>query len=169
MSLASALVGRLRLRRLTRCGRRVEVQGRLWVHGPGEVEVGDATQLCGGATGIDFRPAKNARIVIGTRCRVSEGVMIEATELVQLGDRVVVGPWAKILDNDFHPLDGSGEQPPPKPVIIDDDVVIGSRAIILPGVRIQKGARIEDGAVVHRRVAAGARMAGNPATVVKSA
>jgi len=49
---------------------------------------------------------------------------------------------------------------------VGDDVVIGIGAMILKGVRIGAGARIEAGAVVTSDVPAGAVAAGNPARVV---
>ena len=171
MSIAGALWRHLHMRRrFARRGRDVRVEGRLWIHGAGQVEVGDGTRFLGGDVGVDLHPLANGCIRIGAGCRVHEGVSIEATELVQLGDRVTVGAWVKVLDNDFHPLRGEpGEQPPPEPVVIGDDVVIGARAIILPGARIENGARVAPKAVVRRRVRQGSLVSGNPARVVGSA
>jgi acetyltransferase-like isoleucine patch superfamily enzyme len=105
--------------------------------------------------------------VIGPDSCLNEGVSIEACELVRLGSRVHLGPWSKILDNHFHSLQGDHRGlPPSQPVIIEDDVHIGARAIVLPGAYIQKGAIVREGAVVTRRVAAGSEVAGNPAKPV---
>lgn len=54
-----------------------------------------------------------------------------------------------------------------KPVIIDDDVWIGGRVTILPGVHIGKGAIIGAAAVVTKNVPEYAVVAGNPAKVLK--
>ena len=169
MSIVGNLLTRFQLRRLTRRGNDVDVQGRLWVRGQGSVEVGTSTHFEGGATGIELKALeRDARILIGSRCRIGEGVSIEACELVSLSDDVTVGAWTKILDNHFHPLRNGYEADRPKsaPVVIEDDVVIGSRVIVLPGVRIQKGARIADDSVVSRRVGAGVTVGGNPARVL---
>jgi len=102
---------------------------------------------------------------------------------ITLGRRVVVSYHVTIADSDFHPLDpaarrqdaianapgGDPSQRPPiesRPVTIEDDVWIGIGAIILKGVRIGRGARIDAGAVVTRDVPAGARVGGNPARVL---
>ncbi|MCB9159898.1 MAG: CatB-related O-acetyltransferase [Caldilineaceae bacterium] len=53
------------------------------------------------------------------------------------------------------------------PVRIEDDVWIGARAIILPGVTIGQGAIIGAGAVVTKDVPAYAVCAGNPARVLR--
>ncbi len=54
-----------------------------------------------------------------------------------------------------------------KPVKIEDDVWIGARVIILPGVIIGKGSIIGAGAVVTKSIPAYSIAAGNPARVVK--
>lgn len=160
----------LRLRRRARCGRHVVVRGWLWLHGRGRVEVGDGVILDGGPIGIELHSFPHARIVIGAGCRINPGVSMEALELVQLGERVTIGTGAKIIDNNFHPLRGDQHEPPSsRPVIIEDDVAIGNDAIVLPGVRIQRGARIADGAVVSHLVRSGSTVAGNPARPVRSA
>lgn len=53
------------------------------------------------------------------------------------------------------------------PVIIDDDVWIGTRAMILSGVHVSQGAVVGAGSVVTRDVPPYAIVAGNPARVVR--
>lgn len=55
-----------------------------------------------------------------------------------------------------------------KPVIIEDDVWIGSRVTILPGVKIEKGSIIAAGAVVTKNVDEYSIVGGNPARKIKS-
>lgn len=52
-------------------------------------------------------------------------------------------------------------------MVIEDDVGIGDRAIILPGVRIGTGSIIGAGAVVTKDICPMAILAGNPARVVR--
>lgn len=54
-----------------------------------------------------------------------------------------------------------------KPVTVGDDVWIGQRALILPGVSIGTGAIVAAGSVVTRDVPPFAVVAGNPAKVIK--
>ncbi|MBQ1412352.1 MAG: transferase, partial [Clostridia bacterium] len=54
-----------------------------------------------------------------------------------------------------------------EPVIIEDDVWIGGRVSILPGVRIGTGAVIAAGAVVTKDVESYSVVGGNPARVIK--
>jgi maltose O-acetyltransferase len=52
-----------------------------------------------------------------------------------------------------------------RPVIIEDDVMIGPGATILKGVRLGAGSFVEAGAVVTKDVPPGARVIGNPACI----
>ena len=56
---------------------------------------------------------------------------------------------------------------PEQPVIIEDDVWIGTEAIILLGVHIGTGAGIGAGAVVTKNVPNYAVVGGNPAHIIK--
>ena len=70
-----------------------------------------------------------------------------------------------ILENYYHDTsDGSIRR---APVVIEDKVWIGCRAIILSGVRIGRGAVIGAGAVVTENVEAGMLVAGNPAKPIR--
>ena len=65
------------------------------------------------------------------------------------------------------PMDQQGFQEE-KEVIIEDDVWIGGRVIILPGVKIGKGSIIGAGAVVSKNVDPYSIVVGNPARKVKT-
>lgn len=54
-----------------------------------------------------------------------------------------------------------------RPIIIEDDVWIGSRVTILPGVKIGKGAVVGAGAVVTKNVTPYYIVAGNPAREIR--
>ncbi len=88
-----------------------------------------------------------------------------------IGNRVLIGSGALITDNDAHPVHVvprrySKEKIGALPVVIEDDVFIGARAIILKGVHIGKGAVVGAGAVVSKDVPALSIVAGNPATIM---
>jgi maltose O-acetyltransferase len=65
-----------------------------------------------------------------------------------------------VRDKDKKPEDDKG-------VIIEDDVWVGTRAIILHGVKVGRGAIIAAGAVVTREVPPYAIVGGTPAKVLK--
>ena len=116
--------------------------------------------------------ARGAEVVIGEGCGFS-GTTIVAMGSVRIGDRVLVGSNATIVDTDFHPLDPEGRRRNPtgghhEPVRIGDDVFIGMGALVLKGVTLGDGCVVGAGAVVSGDVAPGAVVAGNPAQFVRS-
>jgi acetyltransferase-like isoleucine patch superfamily enzyme len=98
------------------------------------------------------------------------GCGITALQRVAIGNRVLIGAGALIVDSDAHPRHPEerlrGASPTNSPAEIADDVFIGARAIILKGVRIGQGAVVGAGAVVSSDVPAFMIAAGNPARVV---
>lgn len=113
---------------------------------------------------------QGARLKIGDDVGLS-GCSITVLGAVTIGDRVMIGSGALILDSDLHPLDPHerstySENIQVKPVVIGNDVFIGARAIILKGATIGDRSVIGAGAVVTRAVPANAIAAGNPARIV---
>ena len=105
---------------------------------------------------------------LGYELRVSVGREVTIGRCCYIADRV------SIADQDGHPLDPDArrrrEPVSPdriRPVVIEDDVWIGSRSIILKGVRIGRGAVVGAGSVVTSDVPPGTVACGNPALVVK--
>ena len=101
---------------------------------------------------------------VGFGCEIPNGVT--------LGSHVMMGPDVLIFTQNHQTADTEipmREQgmAPLKPVVIGDDVWIGARVCILPGVTIGQGAVIEACAVVSKDVPAYSVAVGNPARVVK--
>lgn len=91
---------------------------------------------------------------------------------VRIGQHVMMGPEVIVLTRNHRfdridvPMWQQGHLDV-EPVVIEDDVWIGTRAIILPGVHIGKGAVIGAGAVVTKDVPEYAIVGGNPARVIR--
>lgn len=94
---------------------------------------------------------------------IGEGTMIDMN--VVLGGRATVGKNCHIGAGSV--LAGVIEPPSAKPVIVEDDVVIGANAVILEGVTVGKGAVVAAGAIVIDDVAPNTVVAGTPAKVIK--
>lgn len=112
-----------------------------------------------------------AEIVIGDDVGVS-GCTISAHRSVRVGNRVLIGSGALVTDSDAHPVDPDERRQMKDgvslSVVIEDDVFVGARAIVLKGVTIGRGSVIGAGAVVVRDVPPYSIVAGNPAKVVGS-
>lgn len=99
-------------------------------------------------------------------------VSIFNNSLVQLGDRVLIGPGVCIC-TDTHASHArermeSGSTSFARPIIIESDCWIGAGATILPGVRIRAGTTVASGAVVAKDVGPGLLVGGVPARVIRS-
>lgn len=115
-----------------------------------------------------------AVIDIGEDTGISGGVICAAVN-VHIGKRCLIGADVKIVDTDFHALkvenrryNDADEDIAAAPVVIGDDVFIGTGAIVLKGVTIGAGSVIGAGAVVSRDVPNFSVAAGNPAKVIRS-
>lgn len=92
--------------------------------------------------------------------------------LVNIGQNVMIGPelFAQSRNHNFNntniPMREQGKQNDQE-IIIEDDVWIGAKVIILPGVRIGHGSIIGAGSVVTKNVSPYCIMGGNPAMVIK--
>jgi acetyltransferase-like isoleucine patch superfamily enzyme len=95
--------------------------------------------------------------------------------LVEIGDRVAISPNVTIIassnpnnsrlaENEYVKMNLIKKEK----VIIEDDVWIGSNAVILPGVRIGKGAIVGAGAVVTKNVLPYTIVAGVPARNIRT-
>ncbi|TYS70780.1 2,3,4,5-tetrahydropyridine-2,6-dicarboxylate N-acetyltransferase [Sutcliffiella horikoshii] len=115
-----------------------------------QVEIGDNAVIMMGAS-----------INIGSV--VGEGTMIDMN--VVLGGRATVGKNCHIGAGSV--LAGVIEPPSAKPVVIEDDVVIGANAVVLEGVTVGKGAVVAAGAIVIDDVAPYTVVAGTPAKKIK--
>ena len=107
-------------------------------------------------------------VKIGRNVRIAADVMIETAhpQWVSIGDNVQIGEQCLILAH-IHSL------PPRKSellgyisVSIDDDAYIGAASVILPYVKIGRGAVVTAGSVVTRSIPAMTMVQGNPARPV---
>jgi len=100
------------------------------------------------------------------------GVDCQIYGRVTLGRDVMMGPEVILLtrNHGFARIDlPMMDQPDSeeKPIVIGDDVWIGTRAILLPGVTIGQGAIVGAGAVVTSDVPPRAIVGGNPARILR--
>jgi maltose O-acetyltransferase len=119
----------------------------VWFSGPGQI--------------------RRSGVTIGTNTRVNRNCTLDLRGGLTVGDNVSISPEVMILtaSHDAHAPDFAYRW---APVAIDDHVWIGTRAMVLPGVTIGRGAVVAAGAVVTRDVEPLAIVAGVPAKRVGS-
>ena len=110
---------------------------------------------------------RNAVIMMGAVINIGavigEGTMIDMNAV--LGGRATVGNHCHIGAGAV--LAGVIEPASAKPVIVEDNVLIGANAVVIEGVHIGEGAVVAAGAIVIEDVEAGKVVAGCPARVIK--
>jgi maltose O-acetyltransferase len=121
--------------------------------------------------------AKHVVIEVGASTYLSNNVQVISESRISIGSGCLIGDGVLIIDSDFHDLSAAARDASAPltssaitltaPVIIEDNVFIGSRVIILKGVTIGKDSVIGAGSVVVRSIPPGVIAAGNPAKVIR--
>lgn len=102
------------------------------------------------------------RIVAGNGSNVQMMSFLDGRGGITIGSNTDITIGVKIFSEDHNPQ-SSGYETRPRPVMIGNDVFIGSFAIILPGISVGDGAVIGAGSVVTKNVEEYSIVAGNPA------
>lgn len=101
-------------------------------------------------------------IEIGNDSIIGEGAVLDGRDKLIIGDHVDIASEVMIYNSE-HDVQSGDFEAKTAPVEISDYVFIGPRAIILPGVKIGKGAVVGAGAVVTKDVESFAIVGGVPA------
>lgn len=159
------------------CGRGVRTGVFLhWIQGSGDLYVGDRVTLDGKST-IAFaaRFTERPTLRIGSRTLISHNCLFTIAQEVSIGSDCMIASDAFIFDSSGHPADPAARlaklPPAPeeiRPVRIGNNVWIGRRATIFPGVTVGEGSVVSAGAVVTSDVPPYTLVAGNPARKVAS-
>ena len=128
----------------------------------GAVEVAN----CEFYEGVRLEVYKGARLKIGNGTYLNRNTLIIAVGSVTIGADCRIAWDVIIMDSDLHPVDADNQPTSSSPVVIEDDVWIGCRSIILKGVRLGRGAVIAAGSVVTKDVPPHAIVCGAPARII---
>jgi maltose O-acetyltransferase len=158
------------LRSAQTLGPRVRLWGIPAITNHGRLLVGDRVRLASGISTLELSVGPEGTLEIGDRVLINHGCSIGATKLVRIGDRCNIGSQSILIDNAFHQLDPDrrDQQPEPAPVILEENVWLAARVIVLPGVTIGKNSVVGAGSVVTRNIPADVLAAGIPAKVIRS-
>lgn len=114
---------------------------------------------------------KGVGLSLGHNSYLGRNCFLALDSKITIGDNVMVGPQVMIFtaNHGLQPDYPMIEQPIKRaPVEIQNDVWVGARAIILPGVSLGHGSVVGAGAVVTKSVEPYAIVAGVPAKQVNS-
>lgn len=115
----------------------------------------------------------NSKITIGDGTWINNNFCaIAEHSSITVGKRVRIGTGVEIFDSDFHGISikdrGQSKAEWSKPVVIEDDVFLGSNVRVLKGVTIGKGSVVGNSSVVVKNIPPGVIAGGNPARVIKA-
>jgi acetyltransferase-like isoleucine patch superfamily enzyme len=173
---SAAIEARVRLRyaSLIRLGQGSYLDEGVYIHAcPAGVEIGPRTLVMHGSVlhVYNFRDLPHAGIRIGSDSLIGEYNVIRGQGGVTIGDRVYTSPMTQIIavnhvfDDPARPFVEQGITA--EGIVIEDDVWLGSAAVVTDGVRIGRGAVVAAGAVVTREVAPHTVVGGVPARVLR--
>ena len=174
---AAAIESRVRLRFADhiRLGHGVYLDEGVYLHAcPRGIDIGPGTIVMHGAVlhVYNFRDMPHSGIKIGRDSLIGEYSVIRGQGGVQIGDRVYTSPFTQIIavnhvfDDPNQPFVEQGITA--EGIVIEDDVWLGSVAIVTDGVRVGKGAVVAAGAVVTKDVPPYTVVGGVPAKPIKT-
>ena len=170
-------------------GRNMMVFNKIYLMGNGHVKIGDnlvfrsgdgLNALSRNIRGILFTDA-HGNILLGNNVGISSACLWSKCRIT-IGDNVNIGADSLIIDTDAHPHNyferrrefkintGKLEYEnyiPSAPIIIDDDVWIGTRCQILKGVHIGARSIIAAGSVVTKDIPADVVAGGVPCRIIR--
>jgi maltose O-acetyltransferase len=145
--------------------------------GAGEIALGEGVQFGWRQSPLFFtgychvEVGERGRIEVGDRTEFNNNLMIKSEGGgIRIGRDGLFGAHVEIFDSDFHDLHPERRKTGAArvaPVEIGDNVFVGMGVRILKGARIGDDAVIGAGSVVTGEIPAGVVAAGNPARVVR--
>jgi acetyltransferase-like isoleucine patch superfamily enzyme len=165
---------RLRFASQIRLGRGSYLDHGVYIHAcPGGVSIGSNTYVMHGAVlhVYNFRNLPRSGIEIGNDSLIGEFTVIRGQGGVHIGNRVYTSPHCQLIavnhifDDPDRPFIDQGITA--EGITVNDDVWIGSGAIITDGVTVGQGAVIAAGAVVTTDVPPHMVVAGVPARIIR--
>lgn len=116
---------------------------------------------------------EGATLIIGNNVGMN-GVLTFCSNSIRIGDNVKIGGGTRIYDSDHHSLDyllrrtTSTDIGKTAPIVIEEDVFIGTGCYIGKGVTIGARSIIAAGSVVVKSIPADCIAGGNPCKIIKN-
>lgn len=163
----SMLTGRFNLRRCDHVGARPRTRRRPYIENMGSIHIGNDVNINSRNVQTDLVSGPEGLLEIGNEVSINFGVSIVANKKVSIGDRVRLGPYTMIYDSNLHVHGDRFKRAEGDPVVIEDDVWLATRVMVLKGSRIGKGSMVASGSVVSGIVPPYTVVGGIPARIIK--
>jgi acetyltransferase-like isoleucine patch superfamily enzyme len=160
------LMAKYYLQRCAKVGVFVSVNGKPKIKNQGQIYLGDEVRIWSNVYQAKIFVERGAVLRVGDNTRLN-GCHISASYMITIGNNVRIAPEVLIIDSDYHSVQDHFAVGKKCPIVIEDDVWLASRSMILKGVRVGKGAVVAAGAVVTKDVPPYSVVAGVPAKVIQ--
>jgi len=170
LSNASAVLrARYYLRSAEVLGSRVRLWGVPSITNKGRLLVGNRVRLASTVATLEIGVGPDGVLEIGDNVLINYGCSIAATKLVRIGKRCNIGTHVTVIDNSFHHLDPErrDETPASAPVVLEENVWLATRVVVLPGVTIGANSVVGAGSVVTHDIPPNVLAGGMPAKVIR--
>jgi maltose O-acetyltransferase len=161
---------RWHLRRADQLGSMVRLRGTPRVVNDGTMIIGHKVRLDSRAAAIELVAESGGTLELEERVFVNFGCNLAASKLIRIGARSLLGPYCMLMDNAYHSIDPDrrDERPDSEPIVLEPNVWLGARTIVLPGVTIGRDSCIGAGSVVTKDVPPRTLAAGVPAKPIRT-
>src|SRR5258708_34813799 len=147
-----ALNARIQLRGAEFRGKRVTLHGRAVVSNKGRISLGDRVRLVSTVATLELATLPGGHLEIGDNVFINYGCSLASSNHVKIGNDCLIGSHVMIMDTDFHRVEDKSWDTTGVPIIIEDRVWIGNRAIVLTGIRMGHDSVVAPGSGVTRDV-----------------
>lgn len=157
--------------RCDQVGKRVRLIGGIpLILGHLRIRLGDDVVVHGVSTFSGAKVFDRPTLTVGNSSHLGYQLTINVGCDVTIGDHVLIADRVTIMSYDGHPANPAERHLPAstqssRPVVIEDNVWIGSGCIIMKGVRIGSNSIVAAGSVVTQKVPQDSLAIGNPARV----
>ncbi len=145
----------------------VRLTGSARVVNHGRMSFGDRVRLDGGTVRLEFVTWARGELRIGANTFINYGTTVSAVERVEIGKDCNIGQYCIIMDSDYHSVENHHLPGESRPVVIQDDVWLGARTVVLRGSTIGRGSVIGANSVVTGEIPPYSVAAGSPARVLR--
>ncbi|NWJ45890.1 MAG: acyltransferase [Chloroflexi bacterium] len=165
----NVLRAKIYLRKASFLGKYVQVLGnpRIGVWG-GEMIIHNKVVIDSIVARVEIVANKGGRLEIGEGTYINYGTSIACSKSIVIGKKCLIGTYCNIIDNDYHGILDRDKPAPSQEVVLEDNVWIGGKVIILKGVTIGKDSVVAAGSVVTRSIPPRCIAAGVPAKIIKT-
>ena len=148
------------------------IGNHVWLNHPfGSIHLGSFVTISDGAGLSVFGRDREhiASLSIGDYTNIGPRTHINCSLSISIGKHCAISWDCEILDTDIHTIVfRDGTRSSPSPVVIEDRVWLGTRSLVLKGVRIGEGSVIGAGSVVTQDIPPHTLAVGNPARPLKA-